>query len=74
MPIYMKYEGIEGSLTGKYKGWIKVESCQIGHLQNNSRGMGSGGEISSNHDICRAPAEPSRESCSEGVLFDKTLL
>lgn len=30
MPIYMKYEGIEGSATGNYKGWIELESCQMG--------------------------------------------
>lgn len=27
MAIYMKYEGIEGTGTGKYKGWIELESC-----------------------------------------------
>jgi type VI secretion system secreted protein Hcp len=34
MPIFMKYEGIDGSVTGKYKGWIELESCQI---QNRAR-------------------------------------
>ena len=30
MPIYMKYEGIEGEAIGKHKGWIKFDSCQFG--------------------------------------------
>jgi type VI protein secretion system component Hcp len=29
MPIYMKFEGIDGEITGKYKGYIELESCQI---------------------------------------------
>ena len=31
MPIYMKYEGIEGPVTGKYKGWIQLQSCELLH-------------------------------------------
>ena len=30
MPIYMKYEGIEGEAIGKHKGWIELDSCQLG--------------------------------------------
>lgn len=30
MPIYMKYEGINGTGTGKYKDWIVLQSCLIG--------------------------------------------
>ena len=30
MPYYMKFEGIEGPVKGKYKGWIELESCQLG--------------------------------------------
>ncbi|MEO8072381.1 MAG: type VI secretion system tube protein Hcp [Acidobacteriota bacterium] len=29
MPIYMKYEGITGTGTGKYNGWIVLESCGL---------------------------------------------
>lgn len=38
MPIYMKYEGVNGPLTGKYQGWIELESCQIGSYQSNPSG------------------------------------
>lgn len=44
MPIYMKIEGIEGTVTGKYKGWIELESCQLGvnrHLNNRSETGGA---------------------------------
>jgi hypothetical protein len=30
MPIYMKYGKINGPVTGKYKGWIELTSCQFG--------------------------------------------
>ena len=42
MPIYMKYEGIEGTATGKHKGWIELESCQLGISHNMSNPMGAG--------------------------------
>src|SRR5438067_1016526 len=30
MPIYMRYEGIEGPGVGKYKGWIELDTAQLG--------------------------------------------
>ena len=42
MPIYMKYEGIEGTATGKHKGWIELESCQLGTSLKMSNPMGAG--------------------------------
>ena len=30
MPIYMKFEGIDGEAKGTYKGWIELQSCQLG--------------------------------------------
>jgi type VI protein secretion system component Hcp len=43
MPINMKYEGIDGPLTGKYKGWIALESAQLGFHPGSK--PGNGGEI-----------------------------
>ncbi len=41
MPIYMKYEGVTGSETGKFAGWIELDSCQIGSpLRNGSISAG----------------------------------
>lgn len=34
MPIYMKYEGIEGTSTGRYRGWIELKSCQLGYRRS----------------------------------------
>lgn len=34
MPIYMKYGEIQGSATGKHKGWIELESAQFGTHRN----------------------------------------
>ncbi|HLA95447.1 MAG TPA: type VI secretion system tube protein Hcp [Pyrinomonadaceae bacterium] len=42
MPIYMKYEGIEGPVTGKYKGWIELGSSQLG---NHRSGTASVSEV-----------------------------
>ena len=30
MPIYMKVPGVVGTGTGKHKGWIILDSCQLG--------------------------------------------
>ncbi|HEY2784239.1 MAG TPA: type VI secretion system tube protein Hcp [Fimbriiglobus sp.] len=35
MPIYMKYDGINGSVTKcHYEKWIELESCQFGAYRN----------------------------------------
>lgn len=36
MPVYMNYEGITGTGTGKYNGWIVLESCQLGKNNANT--------------------------------------
>lgn len=40
MPIYMKFEGIKGSATGSYQGWIELESAQMGTSRNVSGSTG----------------------------------
>jgi type VI secretion system secreted protein Hcp len=42
MPIYMHYEGIAGPVTGKYKGWIALQSCQLGVHRNVTSPSGRG--------------------------------
>jgi len=35
MPIYMKYDGVDGDITAKgYEKWIGLESCQLGANRN----------------------------------------
>ncbi len=41
MPIYMKYEGITGTGTGKHNGWIVLESCQLGSSIRDGNSIGS---------------------------------
>ena len=36
MPIYMQFEGIQGEVTGKYSGWIELNSCQLGAPKHNT--------------------------------------
>ena len=43
MPIYMKFEGIKGGVTtGKYAGWIELESCQLGVHRSVTNATGRG--------------------------------
>jgi type VI protein secretion system component Hcp len=42
MPIYMKFEGIEGPVTGQYKGWIELKSCQLGTNRSVTSAAGRG--------------------------------
>ena len=42
MPIYMKVEGISGPVAGKYKGWIELQSCQLGVHRNVTSPTGRG--------------------------------
>jgi len=43
MPIYMKIEGVTGSGTGKYQGWIELTSAQLNpnkvHTSGTARGV-----------------------------------
>lgn len=39
MPYYMKFEGIEGPMTGKYKGWIELLGVSFSS-ENQSSGYG----------------------------------
>ncbi len=40
MPIYMKFEGIDGLVKGKYSKWIELDSAQIGPGQMSLNGTG----------------------------------
>src|SRR5262245_33945375 len=49
MPIYMKYEGAEGSVTAEgHQKWIEVESCRMGGSRQirNATGRGVNREAS----------------------------
>jgi type VI secretion system secreted protein Hcp len=49
MPIYMKYEGIEGDVTAAgHEKWIELNSCQwgVGRSMSNPTGRGAGREAS----------------------------
>jgi hypothetical protein len=45
MPIYMKFEGIKGPVTGKYADWIELQTCQMGGMRNNGNVVGVVTEI-----------------------------
>ena len=39
MPIYMKYDAVKGSGTGKYAGWIPLKKCDLGGYSGKIRRM-----------------------------------
>jgi type VI secretion system secreted protein Hcp len=61
MPIYMKVDGITGMGTGPHKGWIVLESCQLGVHRMSTSTTGAG-----------ANREASAPSVSEIVVTKKT--
>src|SRR5947209_8668483 len=42
MPIYMKYGNIQGTGKGNHKGWIELQSAQLGTHRNVKDPTGSG--------------------------------
>lgn len=64
MPIYMKYEGIDGAATGKYKGWIELESCQMGNYGAVGAGRISVSEVIVSKFTDKASAHLFKESLS----------
>jgi type VI secretion system secreted protein Hcp len=45
MPIYMKYDGIDGSVTAQgHEKWIELQSCQVGINRNVRTTVGAGQE------------------------------
>jgi len=73
MPIYMKYEGATGTGTGKYTGWIELQSCQMGVNRgvNSSTGKASDRE-SSVPAVSEIVATKFQDSAS-GALFKESL-
>ena len=74
MPIYMKYEAIDGSVTAEgHQKWIELESCQLGVHRNITNATGRG--------INREAAAPSvseivvtkAQDCSSTSLFKASL-
>ena len=61
MPIYMHIEGITGSGTGKYQGWIELESAQLSTNRVSSSSIGR-----------NANREASTPSVSEIVVTKST--
>ena len=62
MPIYMRIEGIEGPVTGKYKGWIELESCQFGNPRHTGRSQNREGSVPSISEIVVTKLQDSASS------------
>jgi type VI protein secretion system component Hcp len=68
MPIYMKYEGIEGPVNGQYQGWIELMSSQLG-IQLKNYLSPDGGETPTSFEIV---VTKNRDGCT-GQLFKESI-
>jgi type VI secretion system secreted protein Hcp len=74
MPIYMKYEGIDGSVTAKgHERWIELDSAQLGvnrHVTNpTGRGVNREASAPSVHEIVITKVQ----DCASTNLFKASL-
>src|SRR5262245_60943385 len=74
MPIYMKYDGIDGSVTAEgHSKWIELQSCQLGVHRNirNPTGVGANREASA--PSVNEIVVTKTEDCASTSLFKAAL-
>jgi len=73
MPIYMKYEGVEGEAKDKYKGWIELDSCQIGASRNITSTTGRGTNREASNPSINEIVITKRQDGASTKLFRESL-
>jgi type VI secretion system secreted protein Hcp len=73
MPIYMKYEGIKGPVTGKYADWIELQSCQIEVHHGINTSAGSGAKREANNPPLSEIVITKYHDSSSNALFEDSL-
>ena len=75
MPIYMQFPGIEGPVTAKgYKGWIELESCQLGTNRNVKNPTVSGGNREASVPSVSEVVVTKVQDSASGGLFRAALI
>ena len=73
MPIYMKYGKIEGPVTGKHKGWIRLDSAQIGVHRNVTTPTERGANREANVPSISEVVVTKPQDSSSARLFNESL-
>ena len=73
MPIYMKYEGVDGEVTGKYKGWIELKSCQLGMSRHVTSATGQSANREANAPAVSEIVITKDQDSASGSLFRESM-
>jgi type VI secretion system secreted protein Hcp len=74
MAIYMKYDGIDGSVTAKgYEKWIELQSCQVALHRNIISPTGRGGNREAAVPAVNEIPITKHQDCSTSSLFRASL-
>src|SRR5262245_60441047 len=74
MPIYLKYEGIEGAVTAEgHKKWIELDSCQLGVHRSVTNATGRGANREASTPAVSEIVCTKQRDCSSTGLFKASL-
>lgn len=74
MPIYMHYEGVDGSVTAEgHKKWIELESCQMGVHRNVTSPTGRGANREASVPAVAEIVVTKYQDCASTNLFKEAL-
>jgi type VI secretion system secreted protein Hcp len=74
MPIYMKYDGIDGSVTADgHSKWIELESCQLGVHRNITSATGRGTNREAGAPAVSEIVVTKAQDCASVNLFKASL-
>jgi type VI secretion system secreted protein Hcp len=74
MPIYMQIDGINGSVkTGKYRGWIELQSAQLGAGTHITNPIGNGSDRGAAQPSIREIVITKKTDASSSDLFRASL-
>jgi type VI secretion system secreted protein Hcp len=74
VPIYMKYDGIDGSVTSKgYEKWIQLESCQLGTHRHMTMPAGRGQNREAASPSVSEIIATKAQDCASTALFKAAL-
>jgi len=74
MPIYMKYDGIDGAVTAAgHEKWIEIESCQLGVHRNITSPTGRGANREAAVPAVSEIVVTKHQDCASSNLFRASL-
>jgi type VI secretion system secreted protein Hcp len=74
MPIYMKYDGVDGAVTAAgHEKWIELESCQLGVHRNVTSATGRGANREASVPAVSEIVVTKYQDCASSGLFRNSL-